>query len=287
MPSFKFDSASCFLTYPQTDLSWQDIITHLSSLGDIDWARVCYEQHQDGSPHRHVVCKWNKRVQSRNPRLFDIQGRHPNIQGVRSIKHAIKYVSKDGEFFDVGTVPVEESSNIDWLASAATLSEAEYYKLACQHRLSFQYAQKFWQLGCKQTCEIPSTYEADLTRESEALLLTPLPEGTTVLVGNTGIGKTSWAKRVCPKPALWVRHIDVLRSFRPGYHKSIIFDDMSFMHLPREAQIHIVDQSDEAHIHCRYGHAVIPAKTVKIFTANAYPFTRDPAIERRVNLIVL
>lgn len=287
MSSFKFDSQTCFLTYPQCSLTWQDIADHLKTLADIDWARICYEEHATGEPHRHVVCKWTKRVQTRNKRAFDIQGKHPNIQSVRSIKKAVAYVSKDGEFFDIGTVPSDGDTDIDWATAASTMSECDYLKLALQKRLPYQYAQRFWQLGCKQTCEIPVSYEPDLTRESEALLLTALPEGTTVLVGNTGIGKTSWAKRVCPKPALWVRHIDVLRSFRPGYHKSIIFDDMSFMHLPREAQIHIVDQSDEAHIHCRYGHAVIPAKTVKIFTANAYPFTRDPAIERRVNLIVL
>lgn len=76
--------------------------------------------------------------------------------------------------------------------------------------------------------------------------------------------------------------MDVLRSFRAGYHKSIIFDDMAFSHLPREAQIHITDTSDEAHIHCRYGYAIIPAGVQKIFTANIYPFLVDPAIERRL-----
>lgn len=284
--TFKFDSASCFLTYPQSHLTWQQIADHLQTLGDILWARICQETHQDGNPHQHVVCKWTKRVQSRNQRIFDIQGQHPNIQPIRSIKHAVAYVSKDGEFHDIGTVPCADS-NTDWLAAAATLSEGDYYKLACKERLSFMYAQKFWQLGHKQSCEIAVDYEADLARESESLNLQALPQGSVVVIGPTGVGKTSWAKRVCAKPALWVRHIDVLRSFREGYHKSIIFDDMSFSHLPRESQIHIVDQSDAAHIHCRYGHAMIPANTPKIFTANNYPFSHDPAIERRLTTIYL
>jgi len=284
--TFKFDSQSCFLTYPQSGLTWQQIADHLKSLADILWARICQESHADGNPHQHVVCKWTKRVQSRNPRVFDINGQHPNVQPIRSIKHAVAYVSKDGEFHDIGEVPCGDS-NIDWMAAAATMSEGEYFQLANSKRLSFMYAQKFWQLGNKQSCEIPVDYEADLARETEQLNLQALPSGSVVIIGPTGVGKTSWAKRVCPKPALWVRHIDVLRSFREGYHKSIIFDDMSFAHMPREAQIHIVDQSDAAHIHCRYGHAMIPANTPKIFTANNYPFLDDPAINRRINFIRL
>lgn len=107
------------------------------------------------------------------------------------------------------------------------------------------------------------------------------------MVGPTGCGKTSWAKRVAPKPALWVRHIDVLREFREGYHQSIIFDDMSFKHMPQQAQVHLTDWHNKSHIHCRYGHATVPAKTVKIFTCNEYPFIQDPAVKRRVHLIDL
>lgn len=105
MAAFKFDSASAFLTYPQCDLEHVAIIDHLRTVGDIAWARVCSELHEDGSPHRHVVVKFTRRVQSRNSRLFDINGKHPNIQSVRSIKRALDYVSKDGEFSDVGPVP--------------------------------------------------------------------------------------------------------------------------------------------------------------------------------------
>lgn len=287
-PSFKFDSQHVFLTYPQSNLDWQQIIDHLRSLKDIAWARVCVEKHADGNLHQHVVAKFTSRLQTRNQRAFDVAGQHPNIQPVRSVKRALAYVAKDGEFHDVGTVPGDgPGDEPDWLELASTSDEGVYYATAKRHRVPFNYAQKFWELGRKQSCEVPADYEADTSRECEVLRNTVCEQGTTVVVGPTGIGKTSWAKRVCCKPALWVRHIDVLRSFRPRYHRSIIFDDMSFKHLPRESQIHIVDQSDEAHVHCRYGHAVIPANTQKIFTANDYPFTDDPAINRRVNHINL
>lgn len=283
--TFKFDSTTFFLTYAQAgDLDWDQIINHIAQIKDIDWLRICKELHQDGEPHYHVVGKFSGRVQSRNERLFDVEGKHPNIQQIRSIKRALQYVTKDGEFRDIGAVPAGSNEDINWVEVASHSTEADYYKLACKERLPFMYAKKFWDLGAKTpTHEVTDTYEPDLSRECfELLVHVPDPILSTVVIGPSGCGKTSWSKRVCVKPALWVRHMDVLRTFRAGYHKSIIFDDMAFQHLPREAQIHIVDSSDEAHIHCRYGYAIIPAGVHKIFTANAWPFMDDPAINRRI-----
>lgn len=285
--TFKFDSQHVFLTYPQSTLTVQDIHDHLATLKPLEWACICQEEHEDGGLHQHAVAKFRSRFQTRNKRAFDVNGQHPNIQPVRSVTRALAYVRKDGQFVDFGPVPAGASADIDWMELAATSNEGEYFATAMRAKISYQYAQKFWDLGRRHSCEIPTTYEADLDRERWDLQVSEPSDGTTVLVGPSGVGKTSWAKRVCKKPALWVRHIDVLRSFRPRYHQSIIFDDMSFSHMPRESQIHIVDQTDEAHIHCRYGHAVIPANTQKIFTANFYPFTHDSAIERRVHLIHL
>lgn len=146
------------------------------------------------------------------------------------------------------------------------------------------YAKKFWDLGSKtQTCEIGPEYtpHPEARECFELLVYNPVPGKSIVVIGASGCGKSSWAKRVCEKPALWVRHLDVLRAFRPGYHKSIIFDEMVFTHLPRETQIQLADQTDESHIHVRYEHAVIPANTQKIFTANREVFLDDPAINRR------
>jgi len=276
-----------FVTYPQSSLTAARIIEHFQSVKPIAWARVCNEKHQDGHDHQHVVCKFVTRLQTRNSRIFDIDGRHPKIEKLKSIKKALEYVSKDGEFVDHGDVPTGQDPDIDWMEVAATSAESEYYMQAARAKLPFQYAQKFWELGRKDACEIPVSYEAVLERECEKLRGTEPSEGTNVVIGPTGMGKTSWAKRVCKKPALWVRHIDLLRSFRPRYHKSIIFDDMSFTHLPRTSQIHIVDQTDEAHIHMRFKVAVIPEGTQKIFTANEPPFSDDPAINRRINHINL
>lgn len=288
-PTFKFDSQSCFLTYAQSTLTIEQVYTFLNGIKPVHWARVCLESHATGGTHIHAVARWNARVQSRNPRFLDCQGFHPNIQSIRSIKRALDYVSKDGEFIDYGPVPAGSAKDENWVELASKSSRADFMSTAFAAGLSQNWAREFWDLGSgKQTAEIRESYEATLSWESEFLQNLSLPENKcAVLIGPTGCGKSSWAKRVCPKPALWVSHMDVLRMFRPDYHQSIIFDDMAFHHLPLQSQIHLVDWIDCRQIHCRYGYATIPAKTVKIFTCNERPFVDHPAIERRVLYVVL
>lgn len=109
---------------------------------------------------------------------------------------------------------------------------------------------------------------------------------TLLIVGESGIGKTTWAKQVIPKPCLFVSHIDDLRKFKPNYHLSILFDDVSILHMPETAQIHLTDAENPRSIHCRYGTARIPAGTVKIFTCNSVPVdTNSLAISRRIQIL--
>lgn len=102
--------------------------------------------------------------------------------------------------------------------------------------------------------------------------------------GETGIGKTEFALAQFKKP-LMVRHIDDLGQLEPTVHDGIVFDDMSFRHMPRTAQIHLIDARSSS-IHIRYTTATIPDKFPRIFTTNDYGGAivdlEDPAIKRRV-----
>lgn len=290
MTAFKFDAKTVFLTYAQCDLAINELYNALLAVTPIKWARICREQHQDGNYHLHAVIKFTKRFQSRRAEVFDVkrgdESFHPNIGRVQSEANSLEYVAKDGEFSDFGPVPSGESHSIEELVElAGTAEDTDYWKACCKARIPFQYAQRFRELANKASDTV-TEYNGSIERERIDLAITPLPEEKTiVLVGPTGIGKTSWAKRNAPKPALWVRHLDMLRTFKSGYHKSIIFDDMDFKHLPRVTQLYIADFDDDQQIHVRYGVARIPAGTVKIFTANEYPFMIDPAIDRRIHFM--
>ncbi|AXQ66588.1 MAG: replication protein [Circoviridae sp.] len=101
-----------------------------------------------------------------------------------------------------------------------------------------------------------------------------------VVYGPTGTRKTSYCVSKYPE-ALFVRHMDDLKRY--DRHQVIIFDDMSFSHLPRTAQIHLVDWDQPSSIHIRYGTAIIPRHILKIFTTNIRDiFSEDAAIDRRI-----
>lgn len=288
---FKFDSTYVFLTYPHSSFDHTEFHGFINSVCTTEWCRVATEQHADGDPHVHVIAKFIRRFQSRNERIFDYQERHPNIQAVRSVSKSVAYVAKDGQFTDFGTVPSggPKRSHEEALSLAGDADEANYLRACLEARIPFQYAKRFRELAFTDTSgTIDALYEALLAWECPQLQQQTLPENScAVVVGPSGCGKSSWAKRVAPKPSLWVSHLDTLRGFRAGYHRSIIFDDMSFAHMPVQAQIHLVDWIDQRQIHCRYGCATIPARTVKIFTCNEFPFAPHPAVLRRITQINL
>ena len=108
---------------------------------------------------------------------------------------------------------------------------------------------------------------------------------SVILWGESGSGKTCYARAMLPK-ALFVSHMDDLLKYDQGEHDGIVFDDMSLMHLHREAQIQLLDTEQPRSIHVRYTTATIPAGTKKIFTTNnnnGFIYNvGDAALERRV-----
>lgn len=110
---------------------------------------------------------------------------------------------------------------------------------------------------------------------------TDIPK-SVVLVGEAGIGKTTWACKNAIYPMMIITHIDDLKGVS-GTVKTLIFDDMDFKHWPRSAQIQLVDRQAQRSIHVRYGCATIAVGVRVIFLGNEYPFlSNDGAIDRRI-----
>lgn len=282
------DATSFFLTYPQSDFTHEQVYEFLGTIKPVVWCRVAIESHEDGQPHVHAVVKFACRVRTRGDmRVFDLVGRHPNVQVPRGIKAVLEYCAKGGNFRDFGHVPSFQASKAkrgdvyDKLKSYAQSGDRDGLdRYALETGTSLQWANHIWSrhIADRSTIRDPGP-------GVECLQLSTLsfPGGSFVLIGPSGCGKSTWAKRVAPKPALFVSHIDDLRKFNADVHKSIIFDDMDFNHWPRTAQIHLVDQHDVRSINVRYGTVTIPAGTPKIFTSNLPPFSMDPAIDRRIS----
>lgn len=293
-PKFKLDGVQFFCTWPRTGESWDatEFFNWIDSEWGLVWCRIALEAHQDGAPHVHAAFKTKTRVQTTSCRIFDYKGRHGKYEALRKPTGAAIYFEKE-DFVDYGPVPRAvgtKKRTIDQILPEYK-NEHSYMVECCNNGIPYQYAIWFKEQRVDNPNTIGEDYQADITRERFDVCLQELVPGkSNVFIGPSGIGKTSWAKRVAPKPALWVRHLDVLRQFKPEYHKSVIFDDMSFAHVPREAQIDLLDCENRQHVHVRYKHVELPAGITKIFTANTMPFI-DPAIDeaiaRRMNLIFL
>lgn len=109
---------------------------------------------------------------------------------------------------------------------------------------------------------------------------------TQIFMGPTYCGKTTYAKQLLPR-ALFATHMDDLARYDPENYDGIIYDEACFLHLPREAQIHLCDQDEDRSLHVRYMCARIPKHTKKIFTTNKTVgeiLLIDPAIERRIEV---
>lgn len=94
---FRFCRQDVGLTYAQSgDLKWGDVMGLLKSMGPVLKYAISTEEHKLDGQHIHVYCKWQKRLDIRNCRAFDIQGRHPNIRKVDDWERWVHYVTKDG-----------------------------------------------------------------------------------------------------------------------------------------------------------------------------------------------
>lgn len=277
------DAITFFLTYPQSSFDHVSFHSFLNTIKPVVWLRVSTEKHEDGNDHIHAIVRFGARVKTRsNHTIFDFLGRHPNIQCPRKLKDVLEYVAKDGHFSDFGPVPGTINTFDELVRLAKANDRDAYTKFAMENRVQACYYADIWQ---RHSQRVGSILEPTPGIECMSLQQLHFDGRSTLIIGPTGCGKSTWAKRVAPKPALWVTHLDHLKRFDAHYHASIIFDDMSFLHLPREAQIHIVDQDDFRTIHCRHTVADIPPNIPKIFTANQDIFLDDPAIKRRLKTI--
>lgn len=281
MPEFRISAKKLFITYPQCNGTKEELLSFIKSKKATRRIITCEERHEDGSPHLHCAVEFSSKFSTTNPRYFDWNEFHPNVQTCKNWEASVNYCKKDGSYVEEG---FDEELNIYELAR--TTCYEEYMERCRKGKVSCMYATAAWkharesELGDETitTCDHAGTIRPDL-----GILQMEYLNKNLWIKGPSGIGKTTWAKINAPKPALFVTHMDDLKKLRKD-HKSIIFDDMSFVHLPRETQIYLVDEHNPRSIHVRYGTVKIPAGIQKIFLSNVDIFVDDEAIKRRYQI---
>lgn len=310
-PSFRFSASKVLLTYSQVcqNMTREAVLYSLEERYSIDTYVIGEENHADGGRHIHAALTFRRKVDSRDVKIFDINcgedcsDHHPNIKpilrGQANLDRARDYCKKE----DVAPLTnVEEK--LTWheiiqhsVNAADFLAEVKkhYPRDYCLHLKNYEYsAAKLFPSPTPDTIQTFQWNEVEAPPawdQIENAIADWLPEAQALLlVGPGGCGKTTWAKMNAPKPALFVRHLDTLCQLT-SEHRSIIFDDMDFQHLPVPTQKYLIDCRDVATIHVRYRTATIPVGVTRIFTSNVYPFQANgnhiQAIQRRIKLIDL
>lgn len=298
-------SSSIGLTYSQCEASTASYLEWLTAK---PWFRatdqyvIAREAHAEGGHHLHVAIKRPGKGQFRfkgaNAMLvfdYDYEGNiyHPNIitNFRKGYEAWSKYCQKDGDYISngLGTPSVwHQIAGKDWDQARPLLLEGAPRDL-------FLNADRI-----KSNISLVNAPVIERVVYSGPFLSSfyPGPEflpsrQSLVITGSPGIGKTQFAC-FCASASgdfLIATHMDDLKKLSSA-HKTIVFDDMSFNHLPRETSIFITDIEMPRSIHCRYGNAIIPAGVKRIFTSNRRAFqphlnleplfVSDPAVERRV-----
>lgn len=294
---FELNSKGLFLTYPQCSVQPAEALELFREIFQkkkrtIQEYVIAQEKHADGNDHLHAFIRLNKALHISNAALLDLKKHHGNYQSARSPTRVKAYCTKEGNYIaDPPYQPVQKPTTwADAVACAESGDSATAITIlktsgerACRdlvlHSASIKANLRAFMPPARLSCarELSSykrLFEWDKTK-------------TLVLSGPTNTGKTTLAASLLPF-ALFTRHLDRLGELSEG-HEGIILDDMSFIHLHDEAQIHLVDTAMESHIHIRYKYVTLPAGLPRIVTTNKAPLSVfnlvNPAIARRVQCI--
>jgi len=276
------------LTYSQCPLEKEVLLERLQGiLSKSGYQLVSHyivkEFHKDGNAHIHAWIELAGKPNIQNRKYFDIDGYHTNIgeckknwnwnylkkfdkEPLTNVSRSYVQLAIDGEY-DAALEQVQQLEPRTYVCFKAKI-EGNLKALGKRKRSVHIYPPPI------DGISMPKDWEP--TKKS------------LIVCGDTGIGKTNWAKTYCQvrgKTFMKVCHSDKLKDY--DGEDVIIFDDVFYQHTTLTNQIHLCTVEEESQVHCRYRPADIPAGVIRIFTCNPgrLPVNlSDPAINRRCHL---
>ncbi|AFS65316.1 spliced replication-associated protein [Dragonfly associated gemykibivirus 1] len=211
---FRFAAKYGLLTYPQCgDLDPWAVNDMLGRLGAE--CVIGRENHQAGGVHLHAFFMFERKFESRNVRVFDVDGHHPNIvRGYSTPEDGWAYATKDGDVV-AGALEcprprteVSESSS-KWARAILAETREEFFAIVAELDpralcVSFGSLRAYadWKYRPARdpyitpegisfdTSELP---ELDLWVQQTLSGFTGRPK-SLILIGDTRLGKTLWAR---------------------------------------------------------------------------------------------
>ena len=290
---------SNFLSHILVDLSWI-IVSYESSDNDHS-----YE-------HYHVLISLNKKCDIKNQNYLDLSigdiKLHGQYESVRNLQKAVLYVTKDGDYLasgiDVKAYFIKSASNNPYkslvLSKIFGNQDIECYlnSLLYRYRLSdksltmkeidlitdYMKNEKKYKILIRNSASIKvynplevymhiSIYQRLINwvvnMNSRGILYK-----TLYLQGSPGTYKTTTLLTMLGENrVILMRHKDKAKYYRPEIHKVLIWDDVSFIHLPREYCINIVD-SEQEYQHDVKGDMVLFCKEIiRVIISNKDPYS--------------
>ena len=247
--SFRFAAKRVFLTYSDVCPSFtkETVFYDINERYPLKYYFIAEERHSSGGRHIHCVFEFRYKVDSRDASFLDINDgcceHHPNIQPIKKGQahwdRCVEYSMKEDPlpFANIELKPT-------WGEMFDKAMDAEHYLRLVKQHYPRDYALNYSRLVTMARENFPIhsvntvvdfSVDWEISLPPELICFEPQPMKSIVVVGPAGCGKTTWAKLVAPKPSLFVRHLDSLTDLKPT-HKSIIFDDLEFGHLPHATQ---------------------------------------------------
>lgn len=113
--TFRFQAKNAFLTYPRAEAieSKDALLQFLLGIGNASKVLVAKELHEDGGIHYHACVEFPRKFQSRDVRVFDFMGCHPNIDSPRSLKSVLIYCIKEGDYVNHRFIIQDEKTMVE------------------------------------------------------------------------------------------------------------------------------------------------------------------------------
>lgn len=261
--AFRVQYKTVGLTYSQCPLPRERIIEVLSEKYPIGDYYVAKETHKDGNFHLHVWFDLTTKPNIKSSNAFDVDGYHPNI-GNKKRNWIYNYLKKQDKepYTNIPTGFIQLA--IDGKLKEAT--DAFITQYPKDYAINKEKVDRnFRSLGKRKHEETVYPLKSEWDPEWDP------KEHSLFLHGPSGTGKTEWAKSyVVHKLGLTylrITHIDMLKTYNG--EDVLIFDDVSFLHLPAETSIQLTETKNSRAIHCRHTVANIPAGVANIFLHNS------------------
>jgi len=211
--SYRFNAKQIFLTYSQCTLTKERVLEFFDERWTLEGHCVSKENHADGGTHIHAYFRFTRKLDLTGPRVFDIDGFHPNVvPNVRSPKKCLEYVQKDGDFIasaDIVAMIEKSGPKKTWKDLVEECTTRSDFM-----RAAFDYSPRDFVLNLERIeyfanyhyrDAVPEYVQPDydwnvptaLTDWAEINVRARIPgerPKSLILVGPSRIGKTTWAR---------------------------------------------------------------------------------------------